>query len=386
MVEVIFWGSIFLMFYVYFGYPLFIAILACIKAYIKKDDHLLQQNYEPTVSLIIAAYNEEKVIAKKIENSLKLDYPKDKLEIIVFSDGSTDKTDEIVKSYSDKGIKLFRIEGRKGKVYCKNITAERAQGEILVFSDANSMYERNAIKKLVAHFGDPKVGCVAGELRYRKDSAVKGESLYWRYEQFIKYFEGKIGNLTTVNGAIYAIPKRYYPVLPIDVSDDFGHTLLIKAKGLKVIHEPEALAWEETSENILLEFKRRIRMVSQASYALFYKREFRTLLNPLKHGLFSFQLWSHKVLRWLSGIFLILAFLTNILLVGEGDIYIFFIACQSIFYIFAIWGLLQEGLFKKKAPKIPHIAGYFVIMCYAMLKGFIKGLLRKPTIIWTPIR
>jgi cellulose synthase/poly-beta-1,6-N-acetylglucosamine synthase-like glycosyltransferase len=382
IVEVIFWGSIFLTLYVYLGYPVVIAVLACIK----KDRHLLKQDYEPTISLIIAAHNEEKVIAKKIENSLELDYPKDKLEIIVFSDASTDRTDEIVKSYSDRGIKLFRIEGRKGKAYCKNIVAERAQGEILVFSDANSIYERNAIKKLVVHFADPKVGCVAGELRYRKDSGVEGENLYWRYEQFIKCLEGKLGNLTTVNGAIYAIPKHYYPFLSICAADDFGHTLSIKAKCLKVIHEPEALAWEETSENILFEVNRRIRIVSQASFCLFYNREFRALLNPLRYGLFSFQLWSHKVLRWLSGIFLILSFLTNFILIGKGDFYVFFFACQSIFYIFAIWGLLQEIIFKKKAPKIPHIAGYFVISCYAMLKGFTKGLLKKPITIWTPIR
>jgi cellulose synthase/poly-beta-1,6-N-acetylglucosamine synthase-like glycosyltransferase len=370
------------MLYIYFGYPVFIALLT----YIKKDKCLTQQNYEPTVSLIIAAYNEEKVIAGKIENSLKLDYPKDKLEVIVFSDASSDRTDEIVKSYSNKGVKLLRIEGRKGKVYCKNVAAEKAQGEVLVFSDATSMYEKDALKKLVAHFVNPAVGFVAGELRYRKDSGVAGESLYCRYEQFIRRFEGKLGNLTTASGAIYAIPKRYYPVLQPEVPDDLGHTLSIKLKGLKVVHEPCALAWEEAARDIKSEMSRRVRMVTQAAYCLFRVPRFRSLLNPFRHGLFSVQLLSHKVLRWLTGVFLIATLLTNIFLVGKGSFYVFSLACQSGFYILAVWGLLQEVWFKKGVPKIPHIASYFVLSCYAMLRGLFNGLRGKTIVTWTPSR
>lgn len=379
--EIIFWISVCLLGYIYFGYPVLILLLARLR----ENQSPSQEPYEPTVSLIIAAYNEEKVIAKKIENSLGLDYPKEKLEFIVFSDASTDRTDEIVKSYGDQGVKLLRIEGRKGKVFCKNVAAQRAEGEILVFSDANSFYEPGAIRELVRHFIDPEVGCVAGELRYRR-GGVEGESLYWRYEQLIKHLEGKLGNLTTINGAIYAIPKRYYEPLPPDVPDDFGATLSIKAKALKVIHEPKAVAWEETAEDIWSEMNRRVRMVTRASYCLFHKAEFRRLLNPFKHGFFSLQLWSHKVLRWFTGAFLALAFLTNLALLGKGTFYILLFVCQVVFYILAILGLLQEELLKKKAPKFSHVAWYFVLSCYAMLRGLFNGLRGKTIVTWTPSR
>lgn len=382
MIETMFWMAIGVVNWVFIGYPLLLSILNKIL----RVPAIQEPNVEPTVSLIIAAYNEEKSIGRKIENSLTLDYPKDKLEIIVFSDASTDRTDEIVKSYERKGVKLVRIEGRKGKVFCKNEVAKIASGEILVFSDANSMYEACAIKQLVKHFSNPAVGCVGGELRYKYEGQVMGEGLYWRYEQWIKRMEGSSGDLTTINGAIYAIKKDVFEPLPVDVPDDFGTALLVRAKGFKVVHEPNAVAWEETAPNVKAEMKRRVRMVAQASYCLLRKARFRTLLNPFKYGFFAIQLWSHKVLRWFTGVFLILSFLLNIFLYRKGVFFAITFWGQVFFYTLAVWGIIQEVGLRKQAPKLIHITSYFVLSCYAMLRGLCKGLRGKTYVTWTPAR
>lgn len=382
MIQAMFFVIIGVIGWVFIAYPL---LLLTLNKMLKV--HAVQRpNTEPTVSLIIAAYNEERVIGRKIENTLKLDYPKEKLEVIVFSDASSDRTDEIVKSYEMKGVKLVRIEGRKGKVFCKNEVAKMANGEILVFSDANSMYEPSAIKELVKHFSDPAVGCVGGELRYKYEEQVMGEGLYWRYEQWIKRMEGNLGNLTTVNGAIYAIKKDVFEPLPVDVPDDFGITILVRAKGFKVVHEPNAVAWEETAPNVKAEMKRRVRMVAQASYCLFRKPQFRRLLNPLKYGFLAVQLWSHKVLRWFTGLFLVTALLLNAFLVGENVLFTVSLWGQVLFYILAASGIVQEYWIGKKSPKLVHVISYFVLSCYAMLHGLWKGLRGKTFIIWTPAR
>jgi cellulose synthase/poly-beta-1,6-N-acetylglucosamine synthase-like glycosyltransferase len=183
LVKVIFWVALSLLLYLYFGYPLLLGLVAFFRRNLRRLDNA----YKPTVSLIIAAYNEEGVISEKIENSLGLDYPQEKLDIIVFSDASTDRTDEIVKSYADQGVKLLRIEGRKGKTYCQNEAVQITKGEILVFSDANSMYALDAIQKLARHFADERVGCVSGELRYRGGGeAVEGERTYWEYDLYLQ--------------------------------------------------------------------------------------------------------------------------------------------------------------------------------------------------------
>jgi len=368
-------------FYVFAIYPLCLYVLSrtC-----KMPHYKATKTF--SVSLIIAAYNEEKIIASKIENSLMLDYPKHNLEIIVFSDGSTDRTDEIVKNYAPLGVKLVRIEGRKGKVFCKNEVARMARGDIIVFSDANSMYERDALKHLIKHFSNPAVGCVAGELRYTHKETVIGEGLYWKYEQWVKRLEGKLGNLTTVNGAIYAVRKDVYEPLPLDVPDDFATTLLIKLKGLKVVHEPQAVAWEETAPDVRSELQRRIRIVTQASYCLFRKPEFRRLLNPFKYGFFSLQLWSHKVLRWFTGVFLALAFLSNALLLREGLFFAITFWGQVLLYLLALWGIVQEYSLRRKTPKLVHTISYFVLSCYGMLRGLWNGLRGKTFITWTPAR
>jgi len=376
---IVFWIAALLVFYIYFGYPFLLGLLALFR----RKQVRMNKAYEPTASLIIAAYNEEAVIKEKIENSLKLDYPEDKLEIIVFSDASTDRTDEIVRSFANKGVKLLRIEGRKGKTFCQNEAAKMATGEILVFSDANSMYQLDAIKKLVRHFTDPNVGCVSGELRYQSGpESVKGESVYWRYEQLLKRLETSISSVVSANGAIYAVGKSCYVPLPADVISDFVEPLELIRNGYRVVYEPEAIASETTAADSEREFQRRVRIVTRSVQSLLRYRSLLDLLNPFQNGVFSIQLWSHKVLRWFSGVFLLLTFALNIPLVGQGLIYTITMSGQGFFYFLAAWGLLSEAWLKQKAPKLPHILYYFCLSCYAMLKGLYQALSGKTIVTW----
>jgi len=380
-IKIVFWIAVLLLDYIYFGYPFLLYLLS----FFRRSQIRTDETYQPTVSLIIAAYNEEAVIADKIENSLRLDYPKDKFEIIVFSDASSDRTDEIVKRYAEQGVKLLRIEGRKGKTYCQNEAAKIARGEILVFSDANSMYEPDAIRKLVRHFADERVGCVSGELRYRSDKGgVEGERAYWKYDQIIKRLESKASSLVTANGAIYAVRRNLYEPLQADVISDFAEPLTIVQKGYRVIYEPEAVAWETTAKDPKKEFRRRLRIVTRSVHSLLRDRSLLNLLNPLRYGVFSIQLWSHKVLRWLSGLFLLLIFALNIPLLGQGTVYIITMAGQGAFYLLAFWGFISEAVLNRRAPKLPHIAYYFCLSCYAMLKGVYNGLRGRTIVTWQP--
>lgn len=387
IVEFAFFIISILLLYIYFGYPLVLGILSLLRI----NDIKIDRAYKPFASLIIAAYNEEKVIAEKIKNTLMLNYPKEKLEIIVFSDASTDRTDEVVKEYENKGIKLLRLEGRKGKTYCQNEAVKIANGEIIVFSDANSMYEPDAIKNLVRNFADNSVGCVSGELRYKARSSgvsegVQAEKTYWRYEQRLKKLESRVSSLVTANGAIYAVRKLFYEPLYSDIVSDFIEPLKIVQKDFRVIHEPDAVAWENTSEDSSSEFNRRVRIVSSSVYSLLRDRSLLSLLNPFRYGIFSVQLWSHKVLRWLSGVFLLLIFIFNLFLLGHNIIYTITFIAQIIFYLFALWGFLNETVFNRKVNRVSHISYYFCLSCYAMLKGVYYAFMGYSFSTWEPVR
>ena len=378
-----FWTVVFAIFYVYFGYPLLLGAVS----FFHRKRLVLDETYRPTVSLIIAAYNEEVVIGEKIKNSLLLDYPKDKLDIIVFSDASDDRTDEIVKSYADQGVKLLRIEGRKGKTYCQNEAAKIAKGEIIVFSDGNSMYEPDAIQKLVRHFADERVGCVSGELRYQSGAgAVEGERTYWAYDQILKQLESKVSSLVGANGSIYAVRRKLFRPLPPGTAEDLVRPLQIVQEGHRVVYEPEAVTWENTAQDASMEFQRRARIVTQSVRSLLDNRTLFHLFNPFCYGMFSIQLWSHKVLRWLSGILLLLIIALNIPLVGHGWIYEATMAGQVAFYLLALWGFTSEKVLKRQAPKLPHVAYYFLLSCYAMLKGVYYGLRGRTMVTWQPSR
>jgi len=388
LLKIIFFILACVLFYIYFGYPILLFLISVFK----KNNVKMNEDYFPNVSLIIAAYNEEKVIEEKIKNSLNINYQKNKFEIIIFSDSSTDRTDEIIKKYGKEGIKLVRIEGRKGKTICQNEVVKLAKGEIIVFSDANSMYESDAIKKIVRNFYDDKIGCVVGELKYgalNSTNIVKGENVYWNYDKILKKIESKICSVVTGNGAIYGLRKSIYVPLKRDMISDFIEPLEVFKKGYKIVYEPEAIAWENTAENSRKEFGRRIRIVTRSACSLLKNKSLRELLNPFRYGIFSVQLLSHKVLRWFSGALMILIFLFNIFLLGKGVFYNFYnltMFGQGIFYILAIWGFINERLINRKTSKIPHIIFYFCLSCVAMLYGVVNAFRGKEMVTWEKVR
>jgi cellulose synthase/poly-beta-1,6-N-acetylglucosamine synthase-like glycosyltransferase len=334
----------------------------------------------PRVSMLIAAYNEEKVIAAKIENCLQLDYPKGFLKIWIASDGSSDRTNDIVKKYAaiHKNINLLEFP-RTGKSGMLNKAIEAIEDKIVVFSDANTEYATDAIKKLVKHFEDPSVGCVSGRLIYRNPGETisgKGESFYWRYETYLKKMESKLGYVAGANGAIYAIKRELFePFSPRTINDDFTLSMKIVKRGFKCLYEENAMVYEDVAPTMISEFNRHVRDGAGHYIAMI---SLRGLLNPLL-GLRSFIYWSHRILRWLAPFLLILLFVINIFLLSD-DLFKVFFAFQVIFYFLALLGWF--GLKYIKMPFILYVPFYFCNLNLALLIGFFKAVANTQKTTW----
>jgi len=372
----IFFIASFLVLYTYFLYP---AILFLTGKIVPRRKRNTRPDYLPKVSLLIAAYNEEKVIREKVENSLNIDYPREKIEIIVASDGSDDRTNEIVSSYREKGVKLFAYKSRRGKMELINKSIPKTEGKIVVLSDANTMYQPQTIKELVKHFPDPQIGCVCGELKLHSpggNSTGDGEELYWRYETFLKRFEGARGALLGANGGIYAIRRELFEPLPAEVIiDDFVIPMKIAAKGYQVIFEPRAIASEETCGNIRDEFTRRVRIGAGNFQAIGLTSR---LLNPFR-GFIAFAYWSHKIIRWFVPFLLIIMFSLNIFLL-RYPFYLLIFILQGVFYLSAATGFITERIGLKK--NIFYIPLYFVAMNASFLLGFFRFVTGKQKVTW----
>ena len=380
MLIIIFFLFVFIILYVYAGYPLIISVIATIrkKTVNKKDD------FELTVSLIIAAFNEEDVIEEKLKNCFSLDYPKDKLEIIVFSDASTDRTDDIVKQYQNEGVILIQLSGRRGKTAGQNLAVSQANGEIIVFSDANAIYREDAIRKVVRNFYDESVGCVCGELVYfSADQSLIGdaENIYWDYEKFIKRQEDRAASILGANGSIYALRRELYVALPAETISDFIEPFKIIEQGYRVIYEPAALSYEHSTKNFQEEYQRKKRIINRSFNSFVH---FRTFLNPLKYAMLSFQLISHKLLRWLIPFYLILIFGVNLFLLNALFFQITF-GLQIIFYSMAILGYVLEK--KHWHIVLFYTPFYFCLVNVASFQAIIKYFVdRKKVVTWDPIR
>lgn len=354
--------------YTYFLYPLMLSFLSIFK----KDTHSkITNDHYPSVTMVIAAYNEENVLKDKIRNCIDLDYPSDKLNILIGSDGSTDSTNKIIKNYVSEKIKLVELP-RSGKCNVLNKLIPMASGEIIVLSDANTMYQKDSIKKLVVGFQYKDVGCVCGKLRLMdRDNQPAGESLYWKYETFIKNLEGLFGAVIGSNGGIYAIRKNLFTPLPTNtIVDDFFITCKILEKGYRCIYQQEAIAYEEVAINIASEFKRKVR-ISKGNFQNLFR--LKKLLNPTL-GLLSLSYWSHKVIRWFVPILLIIIFLTNMFLL-QYAFFRFTIIIQILFYLLSYIGYLMDA--NNKQNKIVHLCYYLTSMNVALLFGlieYVKGI------------
>ncbi|MFC6864110.1 glycosyltransferase [Halomicroarcula sp. GCM10025817] len=370
-----FWLTAVLLVHVYFLYP---GVLFVLGAIINRSEPYELPEDLPTVSLVIAAYNEEEIIAEKIENSLELDYPSEKLEIIVFSDASSDDTDRIVESYADQGVRLERIEGRVGKTECQNRVTERVNADIVVFSDADSMYEPQAIKRLVGKFGDD-VGCVVGELCYR-EYGVEAESAYRTFEKRIRRWEPRVSSGAGANGSIYAVRRSSYVPLPPDHISDFSEPLAIVEQGERVEYMADARAWENTGDDVESEASRRVR-IGTRSWNTFF--DYLSLLNPLRYPLFSFELLSHWLLRWLSPVLLGVAALTNVALVATGShpIYTVTLLGQLGFYALAAVGALMNRM-DVPTPTVAYVPFYFLVLNQSLVLALWNVIRKRNIITW----
>lgn len=379
MAEIILWLSLSLVGYAYVGYPLLIALLSLFI-----DNKVKRTAIEPYISILISAYNEEKDIEAKLKNSFELDYPKDRLEVVVASDGSTDSTDDIVKGYEKNavGIRvvLHRVEGRLGKTAAQNSAVNICKGDIIVFSDAASMYDRNAIRAIVRNYTDPMVGAVSGMYKYvNKKGASVGFAtiLFWNLENFIKSRQTKIKTITGCCGCIYSVRKELYTSLPPAIISDLVEPLTILQKGYRIVFEPEALAFEETAGKVEEEFKMRIRVIVRGMNGMLFVSR---LFNPFKYPFVSFQLISHKLLRWLVPVFATIAFISNAALVGTSWFYNATFTCQILFYSLAFFGYLAEK--KGIRNKVLYLPLYFCIVNLASLISMFKMMKRENIVTW----
>ena len=378
MLEVIFWSSVFIIFYTYAGYGMLIVALAAI---FRRP--ITRRDIEPKVTILITAYNEEKSIAAKLEDTLGLDYPKEQLEVIVASDGSSDKTDDIVRSFQRRGVRLHRVEGRVGKTETQNQAVKIATGEIIIFSDATTTYSRDAIRMIVRNYADPQVGAVSGRYEYVNPSGAAvglGTILFWKYENLIKRLQTRIQTITGCCGCIYSVRRHLYEPLPLDIISDLVEPLKILEKGYRIAFEPEAVAYEETTETSKQEFGMRVRVISRGMYGLLYMRR---LFNPLRYGFVSFQLFSHKVLRWMIPFSLPLLFLSNLLLLGRPFYDICFVG-QTLFYGGALWGYLLETRGKK--AKIFAVPLYYCVVNAASVAALFRTIKGKKAVVWETVR
>ena len=349
--------------YIYAGYPLILAFLGILTRRRRGhgEDHL------PSITLIVSAHNEERIIREKIENCLKLDYPGDRLKILVSSDGSVDGTNEIVREYEGRGVLLKAFDHREGKSATLNKTVLGIEAQVLVFSDANAFYKEDALLRLVRNFDDEDTGCVVGKLVYLDNESYvgKGESLYWRYEGLLNRLESRLGSVLVATGTIFAIRRELFRPVMKDVANDFQLPAEVASQGYSIVYEPEAIAYERSTYFFREEFSRKKRIVVRGL----------TGNNHLRHafgGMFrSFQFVSRKLLRWGVGATLPVVYAASIFLLDEPFFAVLFVL-QNIFYLFAAIGaLLRRGRVRTKIFFVPF---YFVMVNAAAISAIFTYL------------
>lgn len=377
MWAVLFNTAVGITFYTYVGYPLLLSVLAVFKSS-KKNKAVAEL---PFVTIIIAAYNEEAVIADKIKNIFAADYPTEKLQVIVAAQGSTDHTAAIASSYSV--VSVLQSAERKGKSVAVNEAVEKAQHSIIVLTDANTLLAPQTLQKLVSHLNDPAIGAVAGEKKVvdANGAAVSGEGMYWRYESWLKQQETDFYTVVGAAGELFAFKKELFVPIPANtVTDDFFLSLSINMQGKKVAYAADAVSTEAASLFLADEWKRKIRIAAGGIQSLGLVQK---ALNPFRYPLLSFQFFSHRVLRWLlCGPALIVLLLANGILVFTtgGVFYSIFFLLQVLFYVFALVGYL---LLKQKISFFLFtIPFYIVFMHAAMMTGLVRYFTTGQSVLW----
>ena len=372
--EALFFTFLFFVAYPYFLFPMIMALLIRVKT-----SSWERNKYSPCISIIISVYNEEQVIREKIENSLTLEYPEDLLEILVVSDGSTDRTHEIVQSFSDPRVVLQIYSERAGKTECLNQAVPGARGEIILFTDANSMFPADTLLNLSRNFIDEQIGLVTGWTKYR--TAEGGEEttgLYAKLEKITKQGESLVSSCVGADGAIFAIRKELYRPLEVYDINDFVIPLNVIAQKKRVVLDPEVFCYEEPSEGEGKEFKRQVRITNRTLGAIWRGRGF---LNPAQYGTFSLFLLSHKVLKFLVPFFFVGSLLCGLLLFANYWVYAALFLVQLVFI-----GLGVAGIYRSLDGRLVNLCAFFLLTITAQSVGWFRFLTGRSDTLWTPQR
>ncbi|MBC7848756.1 MAG: glycosyltransferase family 2 protein [Chitinophagaceae bacterium] len=380
--KILFWFSVFLVFYSYIGYGILLWLLVAVKRIFIRPK-TPDPNYLPAVALVVAAYNEEDYISDKIANSFALDYPKELLELVFITDGSSDSTPDIIARH--ERIKLLHQPDRRGKAAAMNRSIEHINSPILVFCDANTMLNPACIREIVKHYQDPKVGGVAGEKKIIQDgintAAATGEGLYWKYESVLKKLDSDLYSTVGAAGELFSVRKELFEAAPEGtIIEDFVQSLTVCTRGYVLRYEPNAFAAEAPSASIRDEMKRKVRICAGAFQAMILLKE---LFNIFRYPVLSFQFISHRVLRWtLCPIALIVILLTNLALVafGTGNVYMYTLIAQLVFYGMAVTGWMLAT--REIRVKILYVPFYFFFMNLAVFLGFRRFIRNKQSVLW----
>ncbi|MCZ6767424.1 MAG: glycosyltransferase family 2 protein [bacterium] len=373
MWQFIFWACIGLAIYTYFGYPLTLYLLSRLPR--RKRHSIVEVDY-PSVCLLISAFNEEKVIRTKIENSLGLTYPHEKLTILVASDGSDDETVRITKEFADRGVRVYHSDERSGKSAVINRVVPDIEEDVVVFTDANALFAEDALERLVRRFADPSIGCVVGKLRYvdRHTTAVgKGESIYWRYEGMLSVLESKMKSVLVANGSIFGIRRELFENVSPHVANDFQIPFDIARHGHGIVYEPEAVALERCTIFWHEEFQRKVRIVLRGLTGL-------SKMTDKVGGMRLWQLVSHKLLRWAMGPVLFVALFANVMLM-EGSVFYAVLALgQVAFYLAALNGWRMRGT--RRPHAVFNIPFYFTMVNFAAVIAMAKFASGQRQTVW----
>jgi cellulose synthase/poly-beta-1,6-N-acetylglucosamine synthase-like glycosyltransferase len=386
-IRIIFWIALFLLFYSYVGYGLLLYVIVRLKKWLQSNKARKALLFKPLpeVTLIVPAYNERSCIAQKLRNSLQLNYPPHKLQLMFVTEGSTDGTTEFLSEYSQ--IQVVAGAVRKGKIEAINQAMKLVTTPIVVFTDANTLLNRDAILTLVQHYNDPNVGAVSGEKRIATpqmaEAAGAGEGLYWKYESLLKKLDAELNTIVGAAGELFSIRTGLYePVEKDTLLDDFIISMRIAEKGYKVVYEPEAYAIETPSFSIAEEMKRKVRICTGGFQSIVRLKH---LLNPFKYGLLSFQYLSHRVFRWtVAPLCIPLLFITNLLLAHSSTLFEAIFILQCLFYLLAIVGyVLEKNKLRIQALFVPF---YFSFMHYTVFLGFFNYITNTQTGIWEKVK
>jgi glycosyltransferase involved in cell wall biosynthesis len=373
--EAVFWLAAALVAYAYAGYPLALAALALVRS-----RPVARADITPHVTFIITAYNEEQRIAEKLENTLKLAYPRERLEILVASDCSSDRTDEIVRSCDGRGVKLVRAPARRGKEAAQKLAVEAALGEILVFSDVATVLAEDALRNIVKNFNDPGVGCASSVDRFiDRDGRPSGEGAYVRYEMFLRSLETRVHSLVGLSGSFFAARREVCRAAwSEELQSDFNTVLNAVRMGLRGVSDPDSVGYYLNIADERREYERKVRTVLRG-ISVFMRSL--ALVNPLRHPVFAWQLVSHKLCRWLVPFAMAAALAANVPLALASPFYRALLALQVLFYAVALGGLLWKPL--RRLPPV-RLAAYFVLVNASILQAWLRYWSGERLVLWEP--